>query len=207
MNKWMISAGLVVVSSLGSAVTITFDEFGAAPSVFNSANPLRNEYAGVGAIFSGPGPNDGGAILDQSGNFGVNALSGRNFLAFNRNGTSVVEMLNGGHPFDPEQINFSVNVNNVGVFASGGFNAAIFALTAFDSSNTFIGGSVLQTAAGQWGSLTFSSNTNISKVVLTEISNASTFVYDDFSYNSVPEPATMAALGLGVAALLRRRKR
>ncbi len=185
-------------------MTITFDEFGLQPTFFSGANPLRNEYAGLGVSFTGPGPDDGGAILDKSGNFGVNPLSGDDFLAFNRVTTGVT-MLNGGRPFDPETVTFANPTSAVSIFASAGFFTGVFVMSAFDSSNNLLGMDVKTTAVGQWNQLSFSSSTNINHITLTEVSSARSFVYDNLS--TVPEPATMAVLGLGAAALIRRRKR
>ena len=63
----------------------TFVDFElAGPCAFNQTVALSNQYAGLGVIFAGPSGNDGGAVLDQCGNFGINARSGTNFLAFNQ---------------------------------------------------------------------------------------------------------------------------
>jgi hypothetical protein len=198
----VLGFGLVLVAP-ASAVTITFDEFGAQPGFFNQLNPLRNEYSGMGVSFLGPGVDDGGAIINQSGNFGVNAHSGENFLGFNRG--SSVSMLNGGRPFDPEQINFASTATSVSIWASGGFEAGTFAMTGFNSSGGYLGTTIINTAIGQWGLLSFA-NPNIDHVTLSELSNAGAFVYDDLNFSTVPEPASWAALGLGAAALMRRRK-
>ncbi len=48
-------------------------------------------------VFQGPGGNDGGAILDQCGSFGVSGHSPPNFLAFNTGSA----LSNGGVPRGP----------------------------------------------------------------------------------------------------------
>ncbi len=205
MKKIAFFAVTLSMVGTASAITINFDEFGVAPTVFNNANPLRNAYAGQGVFFTGPSPLAGGAVLDQASNFGVNALSGRNFLAFNRSDTGVT-MLNGGRPFDPETITFSNFVNQVSIFASGGVFQGTFVMSAYGAGNTFLGASLVNTNAGQWGLVGVNTGANaIDHVTLTEVSGATFFVYDDLS--AVPEPATMAVLGLGAAALLRRRRK
>src|SRR5262245_9362983 len=69
-----------------------------APGLFLDTTHLTELYSPLGVHFSGPGGNDGGAILNQSGNFGVPALSTPNFLAFN----SGARMQDGGIPIGPE---------------------------------------------------------------------------------------------------------
>ena len=114
-------------------------------------------------------------------------------------------MLNGGRPLDPEGISFSVPVSSVSIFASAGFTLGVFTMVAKDASNNILGLDVQTANAGQWVQLAFSSNINIASITLTEVTGANSFVYDDLS--AVPEPATMAILGLGAAALIRRRRR
>ena len=109
-----------------SDVCIDFDDVGAA-CVFSSSYPLRAEYAALGVTFAGPGPLDGGAILDECGNFGVTGYSSPNFLAFNC-GTN---MANGGIPCTKETLTFSPEVMEVSMLighASGG----TVTVTAFD---------------------------------------------------------------------------
>ena len=74
---------ILTVSGVVQAMVINFDDV-AAPDMFLNTTHLTDQYASLGVHFSGPSDIDGGAILNQSSNFGVNALSGVNFLAFNR---------------------------------------------------------------------------------------------------------------------------
>ena len=184
-----------------------------APIFFSQANHLTDLYAPLGVHFSGPGGNDGGAILDQGSNFGVPALSGPNFLAFNRLSEAV--MADGGHPIDPETIRFDAPQQFVSIFAAPGvFDEAegvsgTFRMDAFDSHGTLVGTSTL-TSLGAYVQLGVFSGSGISSVRLTETSGDILFVYDNLSFNTIPEPASMTSLGIGtlmLAAFLTRRGR
>ncbi len=86
-------------------VSIEFDDM-AAPCVFAETDPLRDEYLGLGVSFSGPGPADGLAVLDECGNFGISGHSSPNFLAANCGSV----MLNGGTPWGPETLTFTETI-------------------------------------------------------------------------------------------------
>ena len=172
-----------------------------APTTFASTTPLRDLYAPLGVTFSGPGPNDGGAIL-SGGGFGVNPRSAPNFFAFSRSAT----MQNGGVPRDPETINFTSPNITVTIFASGGGQAATFRMDAFDSVGTPAGSFTATNTPGQYATLSVTSAVvPIHRVVLTELTGDNGFVYDDLTFTPIPEPTSAALVAL--AGLLARRRR
>lgn len=188
--------------SAAQAVSISFDEFGGAPSLFQNTQRLSNEYFGSkGVIFAGPSTWDGGAILDQNSNFGTAAHSGRNFLAFNNNAGGV--MANGGSPTGPETIWFATYQSFVSIWVAQAVSPATFTMKAYDSWNTVIDTDSVTTTS--WAQLSVSSGGTIDHVVLSYTGDWA--VWDDLEFSSVPEPASMATLAIGAAVLVRRRKR
>jgi hypothetical protein len=177
-----------------------------APPLFINAMPLTTLYSTLGVTFSGPAGYDGGAILNEAGNFGINPLSGENFLALNTG-----DRLEDGRTQQyPETITFSTTQSSVSIYAAGGTVTGVFTMTAYDSFNNVLGTDTVS-AFNTWEPLSISA-TGIASVVLTETSNnrAVIGVYDNLSFtSSVPEPSTLALAELGGAlalSLIRRRR-
>jgi hypothetical protein len=199
----LASASLVIaVPTAANAITVDFDDVSAS-STFGNSNPLR-DYAGL--AFSGPGELDGGAILHQDSNFGVDAHSGTNFLAFNFNSS----LLNGGIPYGPERVTFGVVQTYVSIWVAGGAGEEdpVFFLKAYDAADNLVDFDT--TTAKDWSQMAVAGE-NISYVEFYLLESGETdkaWVADDLFYlNPVPEPGTMAALALGGLALLRRRRK
>jgi len=169
-----------------------------APPTFVQTTALRDLYAPLGVRFVGPGPLDGPGILDRDSNFGVEPLSGRNFLAVNRGAS----FMGGGVPRDPFEILFDVANEFVSLFASGGFNANTFRLDAYDEGGTLVDSDTVATAVGTWGEMRVEAGAGIARVVVTGTGPSGTFVFDNLSYQPVPEPGSLTLLGVGVAGLL-----
>jgi hypothetical protein len=197
----LAGVSLLLTAGTAHAVLINFDVDAsgntiATASLFQNTTPLRDLYAPLGVHFRGPSSTGGGAILNQGSNFGVNALSSPNFLAFSR---FSAPMQNGGAPNDPETILFDTPVSNVSIFAAGGFNADTFLLEAFDAASNLVGSATLTTR--QFAQLSVVGS-GIARVVLTETETAgdNAFVYDNlsFSVSPVSAPATLSLLGAGL---------
>jgi hypothetical protein len=174
MNSLSLSilfAALASPAAFGQ-LSITFEELGPQPGSFYLTNPLTNQIPG--ATFAGPGALDGGAILDNSGNFGVAPHSGSSFLAFNR----PVTMANGGFASDPEQITFAQTTNDVSIWAAGGFNTDTFTMVAFNSSNVQVGSA--QVATQGWAQLRIQAP-GIVRIRLTESNGDDAWIYDDLT--------------------------
>jgi hypothetical protein len=211
MDKWTASFVALALGVLGFIPTgsaragfINFDVDAAgnpitAPTTFAAATALNEPYASLGVHFSGPGGNNGGAILNDA-NFAVKALSGHNFLAFDR----TAPLANGGTPTDPETITFDALQSEVSISVTPQTTTASqFRLAAFGEGGTLIGSNtvIFGEGFGVYQSLRVISPEGIRRVTLTQtLPNGSpSFTYDNFTFTSVvPEPSTLALLTLGM---------
>ncbi len=198
-NTIVVILASAAVTSGASADLIDFDGTG-APNIFLETTALRDLYAGLGVNFDGPGPLDGGAILNEGGNFGVDAFSGTDFLAFNRNSM----LADGGIPRDPEEILFDDLQASVSIYAAGGDGVGTFRMDAYDQLNQLVDTDTVG-GAQDWVQLLVSHPGGIARVVLTEISGKIHFVYDDLEFFVVPGPGALLVFAL--AGLRTRRRR
>lgn len=160
------------------AVYIDFDE-GSQPAKFSNATALRSAYYPCKVAFSSPTAKNGGAILDQDGNFQVTDFTPRNFLAFN----SGAILSDGGIPQPPEQISFAHPVDSVqfyvGSYTSTG---STITLQVYDKDNTLLGSRSL-TLQPELALIGFHAP-GITRAVIS--SPAAVFVVDGFNLHFAP---------------------
>lgn len=112
--------------------------------------------------------------------------------------------------YAPVRIAFSSLVDFVSlqVADGGGDNDGNGVLKAYDSSDTLLGTSSLALANGSVITTLSIANPNIQYVVFstTSVEEPNSVFLDNIQANPVPEPATLAPLGFGIAMALRRRK-
>jgi len=201
MRNITLIALAVAVAAPAHAINITFDEAGLAPNLFSNANPLRNEYAGLGVFFAGPTVLGGGAILNDI-TWNVQATSGRNFLAINQGAV----MANGGIASLPQAISFSTLQASASIRASGDDFDTNFSMKAYRAGN-LVETDLEFTAMQTWTTLSVSVAGGFDTLFLDGVNQGGLFLFDDFNATPVPEPATMAVLAAGAFAMLRRRKK
>jgi hypothetical protein len=162
-----------IINPPPGATIINFDN-GSKPCNFVSTTALRNEYAAQGVTFNGPTTNDGLAVLNECGNFGVSGHSAPNFLAWN----TTANLSNGGIPTGPETLVFSQPVGLVQINA-GSTSGGQITMQAFNAADALLGSaSLTMTAALQTLKITA---IGIAKVVITHpVSSAG--VLDDLAF-------------------------
>lgn len=193
-----VAAALLAIVGVGgeaaAQLTTLIDFELNAPTVFASTGPLRDAYAAQGLLFSGPSDADGAAVLNQGGNFGIDARSGDEFLAFNH-GSS---MQNGGVPRGPETILFDPPARRVSIWVAGGSGSgaafrmdAFIGATAVDTSST--------SAQTSWVQLVVESPNGIDRVVLEQIGGDVVYVMDDLEVVSLDAALVSSATEISIA--------
>lgn len=182
-----VAAAAMMAVGLGTAKAdlITFEEFAPGAAVGTVGN----------ATFSAPGT----SIIWAFG--GLYAQSGVNTIA---SATSFNDDL---------YVDFATAVNGLSFYSGGDDFNGVQALI-----NVFVGGVFSQTVNlvgdGDAGTTDFqdlSAIANITRIEIVSVTDPAGLVYDDFAFTTdghVPEPATLALFGLGLAGLgvTRRRK-
>lgn len=165
---------------------IDFDD-ATAPCNFAQTIALTTEYAALGVIFGGPDGLDGGAILDECGNFGVTGHSPPNFLAFNVNSS----LQNGATPQGPEQMSFSEVVDTVTI--NGGHSSSgTITLECFDGAGASVGMQSI-TGSSALQPLTVSAAGQIDNCWLSFTGPVA--VFDDLTYNP-PIPVELQSISV-----------
>ena len=173
----------VVQMSAGAYVEIGFDDV-TAPCLFSQTTRLTNRYASLGVIFEGPGGNDGGAIVNECGGWGVSGQSSPNFLGFNP-GASLMDPP-GGTPQGPETLYFNPPVSSLSCLVGSG--AGDVTIDAYNAGGTLLDSTTLTTSATMTPIGVYASG--ITRAV---ISHTSWFVLDDLRFT----PQTTDCLDLG----------
>ena len=172
------------------AVFVNFDNV-SAPCIFNNTVALRNEYAGLGVIFSGPAPTAGGAILDQCGNFSVFGYSAPNFVAFNSNPGAHLQ--DGGAAIGPERMDFSQDVGSIQLTV-GGPGGGVAKLTAYSAANVLLATDTVPVLNAMQG---LTVNAPGIRYALLEVQGAedNVWVFDDLSFDTMPTASLRSTWG------------
>jgi len=196
MKFFTASASLALVVASSSAANFDWENLaaGAQASVSQTDGALTATATGIGANIS---------VF----NMGVNA----GFESFETR--SLIGALDGNGDRVGIKVSFSSLVTGVtaDVGDASADNDGTITLAAYDSSDNFLVSAsfVYGTSVGVINLGVFASN--IAYVLGTTdagtANGKNSVVWDNFTATPVPEPATMAALGLGAAALLRRRRK
>ncbi len=158
------------------SVFIDFDQV-SAPCLFVETKPLAGSFLHLASFFGREG--NGGAVIDQCGNFGLNARSQPNFLAFN-NSLFPGIYLSGGVAKLPELILFGEGHVEVTLHLShGGFTTpSPLSIVAFGPGGIEDMEMFMTTSAWVAHTLT---GTNISGIML--LGDPDYLVVDDISAN------------------------
>lgn len=204
----LLASGLLLVAAQASAVTINFEDL-AAGAV------LSTQYSALGATFSanafsGPGSSSSEALWATNTDMTIVSSTGGDVGGLGTPGLvsgNVLRSFNGWLDEDGDP-SFSISFST----AVSSFSAAFAGVTDGLDTRLFAynGASLLGTVAGPASTtgqfvLSFSA-ANITRVAIAPGTFNDYVAVDNINFAPVPEPATYAMMGLGLALIAARRR-
>ncbi len=178
-----LTASMLALSTSVNASLITFEEVGSVGITFNGEPPLNEQYLPLGVTFDG-----GWKILNEGAGFGIDALSGTNFAAFNTKAGSTQTI---GMTFDS-------NISDISGFLGDGLSVE-WTISAY-LDNLLISDTTVTNLAGEYIEFSLASLT-ADYVTVSSLSKVG--VMDDLSFTSaVPVPAAVWLFGSGLIGLI-----
>lgn len=212
--KIYITAALGLLASSSFATLINFDD-----GSVNAGNVLSNQYAAQGVTFAAG--NTTGASISPSGLGGSGFATNTDMTIVSLSGGDVgggagapmsgliLRSFNGWLNEDNDAIftmSFTDQVTSISVVFGGIADTGSTRIFAVNGANAVVASATASTTGTQTLSLTGLSGVNRIVVTPGDFNDWVGVDNIDFTTAPVPEPASMTALGLGVAALIRRRR-
>ncbi len=192
--SFKLGAVLLSMSAVAAshAVTIDFE----SPNLFD---PLTNQYAGVGVTSDGASEIEGGLGNGDPGNWGVEGTNGSKFLGNNgaNNYTTTFDFAVG-------QTSLSLDITRT----NGSDANDTYTATAYDGGHNILAQATFGLGnVNNWNTLSYNGPALTELTIQTSGIDFHPYGIDNLNFgNAVPEPASMAALGMGALALIRRRR-
>ena len=174
-----------------------------APTRFEQATALRDDYASIGIGFSGTSLKNGGAILDTTGPIGLTARSGSHVLAFDPSAT----LLDGGVPTGTQTITFDQPIESFEIYAwTNDLVPAAFTYLVRDDKGGVLNFGQTTAVSNQYVPISVTTNQTLQgrafheiRITATVSSSNVKWAFDDLSFGlvqPVPEPASLVVWGL-----------
>lgn len=210
MKRALLLPGSLLLSLVAASANATLIDFNS----LSEGEVVSSQFAGV-TFSAGPGsldvPNAGGNGLATNSNMQVTSTDLGGLGTPSLVSGMILRTFDGWLDEDGDSVfvmTFATGIESISVDFAGISTASSTAMYAYAGGTTHVA-SITATGTGQQ-TLTLSGLGNATQVAITAGDFFDWVGVDNINYtpaSTVPEPATMAVLGIGAAAMLRRRKR